>query len=157
MHFDANLDGQFDQVYTLLTDYENLYQLNDDLLESVILSESNNGIFRLGFVARTCVLIFCFTKNLATDFEETSKGEFKVIDVAELSDFLFSQGTWYITPLGARQTRIRFEGVVRPSFWVPPLIGSALIRNKFRELSFAFMQLIEHLVNRRPVLVENHL
>ena len=157
MHFDANLDGQFDQVYTLLTDYENLYQLNDDLLESVILSESNNGIFRLGFVARTCVLIFCFTKNLATDFEETSKGEFKVIDVAELSDFLFSQGTWYITPLGARQTRIRFEGVVRPSFWVPPLIGSALIRSKFRELSFASMQLIEHLVTIKPVLVENPL
>ena len=64
LNFELNIDGQFDKVYTLLTDYENLHQLNDGLLESEVLSEVNNGYFRLRFLVRTCVLIFCFKTSL---------------------------------------------------------------------------------------------
>ena len=146
LNFEAYLDGQFDKVYTLLTDYENLHRLNDDLLESTILSESSNGIYRFRFIARTCVLIFCFKKTLVADVEEVSKGEFNVTDLPELSDFSLGQGTWRLAPIDNQQTRIRFEGEVQPDFWIPPFIGSALIRHKIKKLSIKSMQQIEHLV-----------
>jgi len=146
LNFAACLDGQFSKVYTLLTDYENLHRLNNDLLDSKILSKNSYEIYRLQFIARTCILMFCFKKTLVVDVEELSKGEFNATVITELGDFSSGHATWHLTSIGIQQTHVRFEGVVQPNFWLPPIIGSVLIRHKIRKLSLESIQQIEHLV-----------
>lgn len=146
-HFDAVIEGTFDDVYSVVTDYENLHQLSDSMLTSELLHTSDDGIMRLRFLAKTCLLIFCFEKKLVADAEEISKGVFKATDVSELSDFMLGQGTWSLIPVEERQTRIKFEGLVEPDFWIPPIIGPWLIKKKIKKLSLESINKIELIVN----------
>ena len=134
LEFEAIIDASFDRVYSVLTDFKRLHLLSTAVLKSEILSK-NAETTRLYFLTKTCILIFCFKKDLVADVYEPEHGEFHAVNIAELGDFESSQGVWNLAPFGTSGTKIHFKGEVKPKFWIPPVIGLLLIESKMKSIA----------------------
>jgi hypothetical protein len=63
------------------------------------------------------------------------------------SDFSSGRSEWKILPAGAGQTRIVLRRTLEPSFWVPPLIGPWVIKNKMVQELSVMLERLEQYAN----------
>ena len=146
-NIDAVIDGRYDVIHKLVSDYANLYQLSDAVLESVVLGSPRPGEQRLRFVARVCILFFCFKKSLVVDVTEAPDGVFNAIVVPHLCDFKSGHGTWRFTPDGPSRTFVHYSGEQQPAFWIPPVIGPFILRHKLITEAIKTIHNLELLAN----------
>jgi hypothetical protein len=142
LEFEATINGPFERVHQKLTEYQDLHLLSDAVLESEII-DTNDESARLHLLIKTCILIFCFKKNMVADVYEPGPGEFHAVNIAELGDFEPSQGAWQLTPIDDSKTKILFKGEVIPRFWIPPVIGPVLIENKMKRIASNSIEKLE--------------
>ena len=143
LDFDAVINSRFEVVHSIVTDYEHLHELSSAVLESAVLDSSDPGAKRLRFFAQVCLLVFCFNKYLVVDIVEVSRGVFNATVVPQLCDFKAGHGTWHFTAVGKVRTRVRYTGVQRPAFWIPPVIGPYLIKRKLVREAIETIQQVE--------------
>lgn len=120
------------KVKALLTDYNRLTLLNDSIRESYIVYSLDDFSHRVFVRTEACVSFFCKTLVQVQDVEELPGNIIIATVVAEKSDFDYAHTRWKITAVG-QQTRVNFNTELRPSFWIPPLIGPLLIEKKLRD------------------------
>lgn len=134
----TSIDAQRDDVYSLLTAYDNLPSFSRLIYKSRSLT---NGHLLLKLKA--CFIIICFDKQLTLSLK-ISKNAIVGYVIPDHSDFKSGLLKWQLSDSQAG-TFIRFSGKLAPDFWVPPIIGPILIKNKLRsEAKYSFKQL-EHL------------
>jgi hypothetical protein len=130
MEFDAVVAAKQAAVYRIVTDYDHLERLNGALIESTLISSAGDPVIRLRQVTKTCILFFCFSATLVEDVEEIGTGlVLTTIDPSQ-SDFDYGHTRWEFTAEGKDYTRIHVLSRIKPSFWVPPLIGPWAVKNK---------------------------
>ena len=144
---DAVIDGRYSVIHKLVSDYANLYQLSDAVLESVVLGYPRPGEQRLKFVAQVCILFFCFKKSLVVDVTEIPNGVFNATVVPSLCDFKSGHGTWRFAPDGPSRTLVHYSGVQQPAFWIPPVIGPYLLKRKLIKEAIKTIHTLELLAN----------
>lgn len=147
LDFDAVINGRYDEVHRLVSDYANLHELSDAVQESVILGSPRPGERRLKFVAQVCILIFCFTKTLVADVTEHPEGVFNATVVPRLCDFKSGHGNWRFSAAGPSRTLVHYTGVQQPAFWIPPVIGPYLLRHKLVKEAISTIKNLERLSN----------
>jgi len=134
----ANIHAQRNAVYQLLTAYDSLNTFSRLIYKSQLLSNGN-----LLINIRHCFFIICFDKRLTLSLNVSASAVIAHV-VPEHSDFKSGLLKWQLSDSQAG-TFIRFSGKLAPDFWVPPIIGPILIKNKLRsEATYSFKQL-EHL------------
>lgn len=111
-------------AWDVLTDYNHLAEFMPDMRESRIVSEPGEPV-RVEQKAMTGFLVFRFPIEVVLEVEESpcSRVAFRSIkgNVKEL------RGEWRIA--GDRSpVTILYATDLEPSFWVPPLVGPALVR-----------------------------
>lgn len=129
--FEAVVDADSRNVRRLMTDYAHLDRLSKTIIESRILKTENNKQ-RIGLVARVCVLFFCKTMKKVEDVETLKNGDIVTAAIPQLSDFHYALEHWQILA-EQNQTRIKYQAELRPSFYIPPLIGPWLVKSKIRD------------------------
>jgi hypothetical protein len=139
------LDAGLAHVQRLLTDYDHLTRLNSAIRESNLIYSLDEHTHRVHVVAEACVSFFCKRISQVQDVEELPGGVIIATVVPEKSDFDYAHARWKISAEGLR-TRISFNTDLKPSFWVPPLIGPLLIEKKLREETLATLEGLERLV-----------
>ena len=132
MEVEVLISADVAEVKSLLTDYDNLTLLNDATRESYIIYSLDDASHRVFVLTEACVSFFCKKLTQVQDVEELPGNVIIATAVAGKSDVDYAHTRWKISKADKR-TRINFNTELKPSFWVPPLIGPLLIERKLRE------------------------
>lgn len=143
LKLDVEIEGDFEAVRAIVTDYDNLEQLNDTFIESTMISTPDNSLKRRRIIASSCFLIFCFKIKIVEDVEEIGREIIVTTMIPEQSDFKSGKATWQVSPIGADRSRIQFYGEEEPSFWIPPIIGPLLVKRKIMKEALETIHQIE--------------
>jgi hypothetical protein len=118
-------------VFAVLSDYTQFTRISGAFVDSGMLAEpAPDGRPRVHTTVRGCVLFYC--RDLRRVEQLETRGEREIITRVEpaLSDFREGLSHWRLSPLEEGGTRVDFSMHMRPAFWVPPLIGPALVKRR---------------------------
>lgn len=131
MHSEVWFAAGVEAVYAVFLDYDLSTQFSGAIVEARNIAPGEDG--RPGFYVRNrgCVLFFC------TSFERYGYLEHEPYTIIrasidpETSDFHLSNESWRFRRDGAG-TVVTYDLEFEPKFWVPPLIGPYVIKQKMR-------------------------
>lgn len=132
IQLEMELDIGADYVREVLTDYRHIYRLNPSIVDSRILPSPGNGVARVFTRMEGCVLFYCTEFTRVEDVQENSYGELDVVIVPGMSNFGSGTAAWRITGHGQRSS-LAYEAELQPEIFIPPIIGSLIVKNKLRE------------------------
>jgi hypothetical protein len=136
------LHAPADSVRAVLTDYVHAYRLNPSITESAILPSLDEGVVRLMTRIEECVAFYCMNMVSVADIKELPSGDLEVAVIPELSSFRSGTAEWRIQSQQG-ECRIHYELRLEPDFFIPPLIGPAIIIKKLREEIFTIFARLE--------------
>lgn len=141
-----------EQVWRALLAFEHLPEL-DPAFHSVEVSRLADGDgFAVRSVAEACALMFCQQITHEQEIRVRGEHELEARTLPAGSDFRYGLWLWQLnaveTPAGGgTELRVAFE--LEPDFWVPPVLGSWLLRRHLLEhalrSSAGLEQLARHL------------
>jgi hypothetical protein len=125
------LDAAAGKVRALLTDYAHLDRINASITASKIIDSRGDGTVRVLTRFRNCILVFCMTVQRVEDVTEDAQGRILVALVPEASSFRSGQSSWEVTGTGSG-SRVIHRATLEPDFWLPPWIGTAILKAALR-------------------------
>ena len=84
-----------------------------------------------GFSA--CVLLFCKNVHKIEELRRLDDGDIVTLALPGQGDFGYARERWRSSG-DERRTRVEYEAVLVPSFFVPPLSGPYLLKGKLQHL-----------------------
>lgn len=133
------------KVYALLTDFNYLSRLSDNITDSDLIDD-NPPEYIVAIETHTCVLFFCKDLKQTQEVLEFDNGYISVEDIKGESDFVFANTLWHIRAF-EDGTRVNFRTEMKPDFWLPPLLGPWLFKNKMLEETQIMIERLEQLAN----------
>jgi hypothetical protein len=137
-------------VYGILTDYAAFPQLSSVFRSGEVLEPVEHGRGLVYLLMRGCVLFFC--KEVAvvqTIVVEPDKRIEAIVDPRR-SDLDYGRAVWTLRDDGSG-TLIRYEALLQPQFWIPPIIGPFVIKTAIRTRGLRAAQRLEALAAGRPI------
>lgn len=136
------------QVMAVLTDYGFPSRLNPDVVKREVIN-TQEGITRVRTEIRSCVLFFCKDLVLTQDVRVFA-GTIQAHTVADESDFRSGHLRWLVSNGDNGTALIRFDAVMEPDFFIPPLIGGYFARKRLRQEILATANNLETEATREP-------
>ncbi len=131
IHTAFDVPATVGQIKSVLTDFAHPSRLSPAVTAREVLGRQD-GVIRVRTEFRDCVVFFCKTMLLLHDVTSTAN-EVRADVVPGEGDFRHGFLRWSIDDAGAAGSRVAFEAVMEPDFFVPPIIGGFLIRNALRK------------------------
>jgi hypothetical protein len=128
----------------LLTDYDTVIKANRSIKSVQQLASPSANVTRLAAEVEVCVWFFCRRLKQVQDMQLVSAGLLEARMLPELSDYKFGEASWRMIA-EADGSRLLFAVSIEPDFWVPPLIGPAVIKRKLRQEAIETVHGIEAL------------
>lgn len=128
----VGLSAPRDRVLDVLTDYATLSELNPSIVEVMVLAADDPDVTRVRTRIKRCVLFYCPELVRVEDVRNTPEGGLNAVLVPALSDFSSGEASWAFVEVDGL-TQVSYQARFRPDFWVPPLIGPAIIRGALEE------------------------
>ena len=144
LRLDMRIEGHHEDVYNVLVDFNHITLLNDSITFSQVL-ESKDKVHRVQFETEGCVWFVCKLIKQAVTVTELGNGYIMSVTDPAHSDLKFGKTLWEIIDEG-KTTRIKYNGDFVPDFWVPPLIGPIIYKNRLLEEGQKTINGIEHRV-----------
>lgn len=124
-------DATVEQVFEVFRRWDLSTQFSSAIVESADVEADELG--RPQFYVRNegCVLFFCksFVRRGYVEFEPNVV--LRAYTNPEISDFLLSDETWrFVADSGG--TAVSYHILMKPKFWIPPVIGPYLIKRKLK-------------------------
>ena len=129
-----------EQAWQVLTDYERLPEFVPDLRSVKVLSRSGNTV-RIEQWSSADILFVSHTVHMVLHIEESPRASIHVALIE--GDMRHYDARWDIEPVSQADTRITFSGVMGPKFFVPPLIGGAILEASLKRTVEAVVAEIE--------------
>lgn len=141
VHVEMEFDAPAENIRALLTDYNNLDRLNASITSSEIIDAQRQDALAVRTRIRNCVLLFCMNVQKVEHVSEDAQGRIiTVIDPAR-SNFRSGHGYWEVRRIGSR-TRVVHHARLEPDLWIPPWMGTAILKDTLRrELRESFENL----------------
>jgi hypothetical protein len=141
--FDAGIDETFEVFKTW--DYST--QFSSAIVDAQDLDPDSSGRPGYYIVNRGCVLFFCKSMVRQGYVEMQHNRDLRAVANPQVSDFRLFEEDWkFVEESGG--TRVRYELLMEPAFWVPPAIGPYLIKRKLRNKGGDALDRIEGLAQR---------
>ena len=128
--FVARLKANAQDVHAVVTDFDHMKRVNDDIVESRVLHRYDDGELKRLLKLRHCILVFCFDMDFVERVHE-SPGHLTTTMVPEESTFLDGTASWQIEALDDGHTRISVSARQTPRFWIPPVLGPMILKRVF--------------------------
>jgi hypothetical protein len=129
----ALLDAPADYVYGVITDYRHIYRINPAIVESEILPGREDGTTRVRNRLSHCFAIFCIDIDLVEDVTVIGDRHIVATTVPEHSSFEAGIATWLVRRFPDGRARIQYHASIKPDFFIPPLIGTAVMKSLMRK------------------------
>lgn len=130
-YFTLELQAPIKVVRDIVTDYDNLARINDDIVQSEILERYGERKLKRRMWLNHCVLVFCFDLYFVENVEELDDGTITTTVIADESNFRRGYSKWRIDAVSDTVTRLSVEAEQEPDFWIPPIIGPILFKRAF--------------------------
>lgn len=144
--FIARLKGDVDAVRAIVTDFDNMKRINDDIVESRVLHRYDDGDLKRLLKLRHCILLFCFDMDFV-ERVHASAGHITTTMVPEESTFSDGTANWQIEALADGYTRVSVSARQTPRFWIPPVLGPIVLKRVFMKEVAETCANIERIVN----------
>ncbi len=131
LSLDMRVNGTVDQVYAILTDFDHFKTLNNSIKHSQLLF-NNKHVSTVEVIAEGCVLLFCKRVKQIQIVTEQGNGKIDSITDPDDSDIAYGEAHWQLTNDG-KQTKVQYRSDYVPKFWVPPIIGPAILKSRLLE------------------------
>ena len=138
---ELRLEAPIERVWTVLTGYERLPELNPAVTESEV-TRSPDGPPEVRTVVRGCVLFFCSSVVRLERMEEIAPVRIVAVTDPDRSDLRAGRSEWNLWPED-EGTRLSLTVSMEPDFWVPPLLGRRAIRRSLIDGTLELMQAVE--------------
>ena len=138
----AQFEGTIAQTWRVLTDYDNLAKFIPNLTLSRVTARSAEGV-TVEQKGEARLLVFSFPIEVKLAIAESPPT--KVVSRAIGGSFRELSGTYLVEEQGGRIS-LRYSGRMAPGFFVPPLIGTWVLRNN---VETTFAALVEEIVRRQ--------
>ena len=142
------IDSEPAAVYELVTNYAGLERISDTIIESEVITAAA-GI-RRRLVTETCIWFYCFKATMVEDVRETDDRAILTTIVPTQSDYRYGESRWQVSA-AETGTRIHYTTTLEPDFWVPPVIGPWLMKQKMQSEAKRTLLAIERLTRDKPV------
>lgn len=130
--FIARLAAPAAQVRAVVTDFDGMGRINDNIREARVLARYDDGSLKRVLKLRQCVLLICFNMNFVERVRALPRGVEALMLPAE-SSFRDGTSAWTIEALDAAHARVTVTARQTPRFWIPPLLGPAILKRVFLE------------------------
>jgi len=135
------LHAPVEYVRAVLTDYVHIYRLNPSIIESEVLASPGNNVARVRTKVIACVVSYCEEVERVEDVRILSSGDIQAKIVPQFSQFKSGITLWQIRSVG-EDSRLTYYAEMEPDFFIPPIIGNAIVKAKLRdELMTSFSSL----------------
>ncbi len=138
-----------DFVFGVLADYDHFHRLAGGIAETRWLPAEDDGPPLAYTRIETCVWFFCRRVEKVERVRLLPPDRVLTEALPERSDFRYSVAAWTLLEAGD-QTRVIYDAVFEPDFWVPPLIGPWAIKRKLRLSAEQMGGVIEQLQRAAP-------
>jgi hypothetical protein len=129
IYFEILLNAPADGVMDILSDYGNLQDLAPSVISSKIVSGTSGADATVEVTLKPCVWRFCKTIRKTTSAHINIYGAIVHTVIAEDSSFKSGKEQVIVKRAGTSgPTRVTYNANLEPDFFVPPLLGSWLIR-----------------------------
>jgi hypothetical protein len=132
VHASAVIDVPLDAVWAIATDHDGLYRLSKTITASRLIERHRETGVKRRIDVHTCILLFCVDFVMTELVRLPDKGDIMTSIVPEESDFSSGESHWRMTAIDDSRTRIELQSSRAPRFWIPPLIGPLIIKQKMR-------------------------
>ena len=129
---EMEVDAPAEDVRAILTDYANLDRLNPSITASKVVGTSRDGAVRVLTRFKNCILFFCMDIQKVEDVTEDNRGRILVVMVPGSSNFRSGHASWEVRSTGNR-SRIIHHAKLEPDLWIPPWMGTAILKNTLRQ------------------------
>lgn len=149
--FTAHLDAPAAAVRGVMTDYERLSRINDDIIVSRVITVYDEHSLKRQLLMKHCVLVFCFDLNFVERVELRSDGDIVTTVVPGEGNFRQGETVWHIEALPDGGTRVTTAADQEPDFFIPPVIGPFIMKRSFLKEITETTRRIEALARDEPV------
>ncbi len=143
-HLSANFEVEAtpERVMEVLTDFENIADLNPAIIESELQPSPIKDSIRVRTLVKDCVLFFCKSITRVEDIDQTKNEKLEAFIVPMLSDLRSGTAVWVLSqhPIG---TSVQYQASMQPKFWIPPVIRSYVLTKKFKKRVVESVELLQ--------------
>jgi hypothetical protein len=145
LHGESIIEAPPEFIFSVLMDYDNFHRIASGIAETRFL-ESGDDDRLLGYTRiDSCVLFFCRDFEKVERIESSAPETILTETLPEQSDFKINNTRWTLKPTEGG-TLVIYESDMDPAFWVPPLIGPWVLKNKLAESAETIGIRIEYLL-----------
>jgi hypothetical protein len=144
------LDAPAENIRAILTDYANLDRLNESITSSRIIVGEHGGAVRVLTRIKNCILFFCKELQKVEDVTEDDHGRILVSMVPKSSNFRSGEATWEFQDSGD-STRVIHHARLEPDLWIPPWIGTAILKDTLRREIIESFETLDCLARKQCV------
>ncbi len=115
-------------VFHVLTDYDDdaFRKVSKVFVESRFLERDEQGNGLVYTKAKGCITFFCRELERVEQLTVEPIRHIEAVAIPERSDAKFSHARWTLDPVG-EATQVTYTMEFEPDFWVPPLLGTAVV------------------------------
>ena len=125
--FDANPVD----VFSVLIDYDHYDRISSVFKESRYVERNKDGSGIVYTLVEGCFLVVCRTIERTESLEIVRHSKITATVDPDASDLRFSRAIWELQPHESG-THLRYRVEMEPDFWIPPVIGPAMLRWSLR-------------------------
>jgi uncharacterized protein YndB with AHSA1/START domain len=138
-------------VFAVITDYRHIQDLHRRVRESRVLRRIDARTTDVYTLLKGCVAaIFCKSIRRVERITETPPYELTAEVIPGESDLKSGFVRWRLYPEG-EGTRLVYESEMEPDFWVPPVLGDALMSRSIRNTTQEMIERVEELAREQHV------
>ena len=141
---DTYLHAPREAIFEILTDYERFGRISSAYTDYGVMAPAADGVPIVYTTMEGCVLFFCVSMRRVERMETKEPSFIRTDTLPEQSDFKSSVSEWTLVPDGDG-TKMTYRLTMEPDFWVPPLIGPWVLKQRLRRGGTGAINRIEQL------------
>ncbi len=143
----AKINAPIAAVRAVVTDFDRLARINDDIVSSHVLERYDAKTFKRRLLLKHCLLMFCFDLDFVERVEFLPNGDITTHIVVGEGNFRRGETVWRLLAIDTAQTQMTMEADQEPDFWIPPIIGPLIMKLSFDDEVVETAVKIERLAN----------
>jgi len=140
----AYLEASREEIFEVLTDYDRFGRISSTYIDYGFLEPAADGTPIIHTTMEGCVWFFCVTMRRVERMEVDAPGFIRTVTLPEQSDFKLSISEWTLEP-ETDGTSMTYTLTLEPDFWVPPLIGPWVLKQRLERGGSRAVNRIERL------------
>jgi uncharacterized protein YndB with AHSA1/START domain len=141
---DTYIDAPREAIFEVLTDYERFGRISRAYTDYGFMKPAADGLPIIYTTMEGCVLFFCVSIRRVERMELDAPSLIRTEALPEQSDFKSSVSEWTLVP-EAGGTKMTYRLTMEPDFWIPPLIGPWVLKQRLERGGTGAINRIERL------------